>query len=436
MESLVGHLHGLPIETISEIFFQGLGEMDDFDGDAKYLNHITSTCSLWRTIALLTPSLWTNVGWIDRDSGAVSPALARRRLDRVSAYLERSGGMPVNLTVLVRGCSVSLCASIWEIFMPQLPRCHALSIVILVPQPKRLKLFFPLPAPVPRLASLQVQALITPATRKSQIFADDIGTLPLQKLVLSSSFINDRSMKNIPTKILTDVCIHTSDYELQTTLEFLRKCHALKRLKLLQYGTGLTTPLPDSISPLLFPRLMSLDISNNDSLGFRGLILTPMLEELVLSWSSAAWIWPSARDHSTVISHCLHTLTIKAFIPASLNNLSSLLQLHPTITKLNVQDSYLGVQLLSWLTGAEPASDSNEASNWSPYNGIRRLPILRSLSLRRCAVSKDRSDFTSAVIELLCQRPNLQLSINPRDLSDVTSPLTLTERFGGRVTFN
>lgn len=99
-------------------------------------------------------------------------------------------------------------------FIPHLPRCHSLPIYIQAHGFERLRVYLPLRGLMQRLASLEVQFINTPLdTYNPQIFTGNIGALlGLQKLLLTSMFINNHSMTNIPTNTLVEIPIHASHH--------------------------------------------------------------------------------------------------------------------------------------------------------------------------------------------------------------------------------
>ncbi|KAF8323132.1 hypothetical protein DL93DRAFT_2092837 [Clavulina sp. PMI_390] len=100
----VVRLHRLPNEVLSNIMCAGLDLTPDEPARAHWLTSISSTCALWRHIALKTPSLWTRVAFyleedgiptsmIDPQTEAFLEARVRRDYAMVDAFMKRSGAL-------------------------------------------------------------------------------------------------------------------------------------------------------------------------------------------------------------------------------------------------------------------------------------------------------------------------------------------------------
>ncbi|KDQ25842.1 hypothetical protein PLEOSDRAFT_1046088 [Pleurotus ostreatus PC15] len=96
-------INDLPNELLGHIFFLGAYEddeeedeeededehSDDDDAQLPFQVVASHVCSKWRSVALSTPSLWTTINICPYDSP----------FDRCRAYIERSGGLPLNLDI-------------------------------------------------------------------------------------------------------------------------------------------------------------------------------------------------------------------------------------------------------------------------------------------------------------------------------------------------
>lgn len=428
MESANSHvfLHRLPDDVIGDIFLLGLGDAGDYGTEGRYLDILTSTCSLLRAIALATPFLWTNIAWQNKGARKLSHDLANLKLGKLSAYLERSGRAAIDLTLCVAGCNVFTCSAIWRHIAPHLPRCRSLSIT--VPQLKQLEVFLPLREPMHSLTNLSVHS--TCDAHRLQIFADDSSApSSLQKVIFNSDIVTECSMKTVPVNALLEAYIHITEHKLPTALEFLGKCSSLEKLTLLPMAFTNSIPLHDTPKPLVLPQLTSLTIKNDDWFSFRGFILTPKLEELFVSHSRATWTGHSARyDSNITVSDCLRTLTVQSFVSSPFDRLLSFLRLHPTITALNVRGWLVGQELVRWLAGMELGTGGVDYSYAN--GGFMRLPDLRSLGLKHCFQRSRRpSGISVLLIELLTRRPELCLSVEAAGFLDRKTRMTLVERF-------
>jgi len=116
----------LPMELLSEIFHIGLDEYDLDDHHAiKYLSTISSICSIWRDVALGTPSLWRRIIYTDPDHHhpkTESPVIPQHTTDRLIAYLSRSKSCGIHL-LLRFGVRHLKIQAMKRILHPHLSRC-------------------------------------------------------------------------------------------------------------------------------------------------------------------------------------------------------------------------------------------------------------------------------------------------------------------------
>lgn len=104
----VVRLHRLPNEVLSNIMRVGLDQSPDEPARAHWLTAVSSTCALWRQIALSTPCLWTRVSLYleedgvdvsDPDSEAFLEHRVRSDFDMADTFFQRSGALRLHLTI-------------------------------------------------------------------------------------------------------------------------------------------------------------------------------------------------------------------------------------------------------------------------------------------------------------------------------------------------
>lgn len=148
------HIRILPFELIAEAFKLGRNMVTEFPDDTVYLLLITSVCSVWRSVALSVPELWTNIQskwWFKKSTRKVN--LAKERLE---AYIARSKSASLDISLNFLGSLAR-----WDVplaytekflcnrIFPHLHRCR--SLVLYLSEHIKVNTFLPLPGSMERL---------------------------------------------------------------------------------------------------------------------------------------------------------------------------------------------------------------------------------------------------------------------------------------------
>ena len=133
----------LPYELLIEILLIG---RDNSERIERFLLVITSTCSVWRSAALITPSLWAvirrpNFKKIEYEVEYLETVLERSKDSLLDIELKRYPGFP---------------AKIVKTIYPHLARCRRLCLPLAGTTPE----IFPLPGPLERLTTLSTSATL------------------------------------------------------------------------------------------------------------------------------------------------------------------------------------------------------------------------------------------------------------------------------------
>lgn len=157
----------LPHELLCEIFcFARSTYGRNEKGLVQYLSAISSTCVLWRAVALSTASLWTTIAFTFHLGQSYAGALTRRQKSQLNCYLKRSKQRAIDVYISVFDHDeVKISRILKKTILPHLSRCRSLRAELVTE--RQAQIIFPLPRHLPHLRTLRC------ALRNDNYFTDD-----------------------------------------------------------------------------------------------------------------------------------------------------------------------------------------------------------------------------------------------------------------------
>jgi hypothetical protein len=381
----IATVNNLPVELLSDIFCTGLHEYSPTDLRAtKYLSAICSICSVWRDVALSTPSLWRNVIY-DDDYDVECHRVHRYTKERLSAYLSRSKSCSIRLH-LGFGVSSSKLQSIKSIVYPHLPRCHTIRLTVQLA--RQMNELLPLPGDLCRLATFTCQSLRyevdKPGGLPLSLFAKP-ERVSLRKLILRNSPL---PLDNINTQNLHEVQL-THLYGLWLDgVTFTRRCHSISTLI-----CDIIFDTDQPFAPFALPSLTYCDVVESILLTA---IRMPDLQTLVLRLDA------EIQDNAIFPLPSWPALATLCIVHADVHShqITDFLLSNPNIKRLILVDC-VGVDGVIRLLGD---GDTGNAADTD------RPSLLPSLSLLRiCCYQAEEELDHSPVGPLLIRRPKLSI---------------------------
>ncbi|KAF7424721.1 hypothetical protein PC9H_010032 [Pleurotus ostreatus] len=202
-------VHQLPVEILCDIFtYCHANASGEECGPKVTISHV---CRRWRTIVLCMPMLWTRISLKHSTKGSI---------ERVAAYLRRSGSCTISVSILALHLSEdSVPSNLWALLHEHLNRLDSL----------KLELRGSLRKPVEHLAGCQYPLLKDLDLRLQSCPGGEVDALfkafqgaPLSSLVWRGE---ESIPKNAPWSMLTKVVI-TGSYTLGDISTLLSQCHA------------------------------------------------------------------------------------------------------------------------------------------------------------------------------------------------------------------
>ncbi|KAF8306793.1 hypothetical protein DL93DRAFT_2088514 [Clavulina sp. PMI_390] len=469
-------LHKLPNELITRIFLLGFHsiEVPGSDQDAldrkreEYVRYLTTMCSLWRNIAIGIHLFWNHATWA-YERAAPTAAQLNARMAKMSTFLERAGGLPVDVKLDLARESERTAARVWgEIVKPhfapdppsQRTRTSSISSPIRTPirrslpappsiatavarierhcatlwlrvlSPTHLKLILPLPE---RLSATltSVDVRIVTGIYGLPIFSKEVGARReiwnsnsplngdgvsrLQELAIHSTMAPTLSnfllLGNTRPGSLTSLTLHARDDSLSPILDFLETCTALTKLNLKITALNFPQNLRMRVT---IPTLRTLSITDVPTFEFLQYLAAPKLEEL--SINKGGWIGVSgwSRGSTAFISHYLRSVKISGFADADPGRVLAILVENPSILSLSIND---------WATAPFMIVQSLFVSS-NARSGMPLLPRLRNLKLEKWVKPGQGGQYLA---ELLGRREELLIRVDKGSVRE-----DLAERFVSR----
>lgn len=326
--------HKLPFELVLDILLQSLADLERHDERVRFLQGITAVSSWWRTFAVTMPELWSEIVYPKRFDKKDFDAV----FHRIKTYLERSKNSPISVSVFTQGTTLKDSRRLLNLIIPQLPRCHTLSLQLHVPT--LVEQYLPLRGPLPLLRKANIAAWLlegwsTPGHHVVSVFSEDNAS-PLRELQLSSN--KAFGLSDIPASALKRVDLQGNDaWEDVTT--FLGRCLDLEHLTL----DYLTRPEDDEItamttSPrtnLTLAHLQSVALTGRVALGLGAFMVMPNLERLSLATEMRTYEVFDPFDFS-VQAPPIRTLYLRDFV----------FPMPPTLRSLMVFELYNAIRIL------------------------------------------------------------------------------------------
>lgn len=422
-------LHRLPNELIVETFLFGFVSMHWTSTETiKYLNTITSVCSLWRNIALAVPKLWTSI----LHYCPQGPERRKTATARLEAYITRSKSSPIDVNMVLRNPRATV-KPIIRILHANAHRLRRFDIVL--DTPELAVDLFPLPPPLNHLCLLDIAVLdeiLTPDPERSiRLFQQDGAPEHLEKLTIDGTTWWDTS--TIPAHLLESIDLTTwLDWTGMTDL--LIRCTNVKTIRM----SCMTEP--ESVAhhgPIsVLPHVVSIDIQDDVPLSFHRFISCPNLETLkITAFPTRGTAWTASPLGGESSAPKWPRLTSLVFYQQSLTpaTLQPLLQANPTITNLSLTHSS-GAQDLLYLLLLSRDEDSGTYREATDVF----LPHLENLVLDRAALSNDDQirghSFGIALMGVMMKRPKLRVRTWVGEwVSSNVSPKIAEAEYGDRL---
>ena len=250
----------LPYELLTEILLIG---RDNSERVERFLLAITSTCSIWRSAALITPSLWAvirrpNFKKIEYEVEYLETVLERSMDSSLDIELGRDPQVP------------RFPAKIVKTIYPHLARCRRLCLLLT----ETISEIFPLPGPLERLTTL---IIIDPGLGFwfSRPMIPDITfaqTPRLRDLAFRGFF---SALRNLHCGSLT--AIRLSVDPKSSALDFISRCPLAEHVAVSNVRYA-----PINREPVILNCLKWLAIRSDPSMSFRHFVKAPKVQELYL----------------------------------------------------------------------------------------------------------------------------------------------------------
>lgn len=267
--TLLGLAQRLPHELLAEIFLIGLNKLNaKYQSCAAvniYLARLTAVCASWRSIAILTPMLWSKIHCVEYSAHNISnrAAFAKLQLERsanVLLDLELTPGFPPDIVST---------AKMIIILYPHLHRCRTITLGFQSEgDPEAL---LPLPGPLKHLTSLTI--LDTHGSFHERTIITDTETPILRHLEYTGRLTALRALR---TGSLNHIRLH--GVTLGDAMGFLSKCPAAQSVMIApRLKNSDVYPKPFTLNDLT-----TVGIPRRLFTVFQHIVKTPRLEELCL----------------------------------------------------------------------------------------------------------------------------------------------------------
>lgn len=381
----------LPNELLCEVFVHGLSSIDIGHERHRlvYLNNVTSICSLWRSIAIGTPHLWTTISFKSSERRAATR-------DKIETLLRRSVASPlyVRLHFASWGSSTRRMA---ELIMGHAIRFCELRISIWSKDATFALL--PLRGPWPCLEALEI-ALEYSDPRVAPWEVGVGSEAPLRRLQMGGNL----KLDNVPTCHLQDIDICTASISAEKLAEFISRCSSAKTVRLVASPFARS---PLTVSPFDLPFLETLCILDVNPLSFPQLIRCANLRELVVQRATEAALWGTQSSTLSLWPH-LRTLSLSecAFPPETIR---PLLRAVPSLSLLFMSE-YSDIITFSQALLVKTSSATEECTNSETL-----VPMLAELVILRSDTDEAQNGaFGETILEIMTCRPQLFVTVDAR----------------------
>ncbi|KAF8322543.1 hypothetical protein DL93DRAFT_2162675 [Clavulina sp. PMI_390] len=362
-------IHHLPDELMADIFTRLLPyRRQPGAGAWQVTTTLASVCSLWRSIALSTPSLWSMIYFNDSKACSGSQEI-------ISTQLQRSKSRPVDLVFRLDLYGIGLAntsLTVWKIIEPHISRCHSLAFQLTTTQD--FFQIFPLPGNLPFLSSFRCNVGFSGLEHYGPylLFEGEACSTPrLRELSLSCNF---RALFNMDTSTLSTLDLDSTGGGWTDVSTALIPAKNLVHLRL-AISVEHWEKKPD---PLEFPCLKYLLYrGGRPSNRFHA----PQLRKLVFEFHSSSTTCIEADFP------CLVDLAMLEPSPADMEVIIDWLKSHPNIVRLElVNPAYLAVSCLadSLVEGQLPLANSLSSTPSLPeihQESLKSSLLLPSLCL-------------------------------------------------------
>ncbi|KAF8312971.1 hypothetical protein DL93DRAFT_1212300 [Clavulina sp. PMI_390] len=362
-------ISSLPVELIQSIFILAAINYLDADGSILFEDRrrhlrpaltLSYVCSQWRSIALSTGQLWSHLVIFFSDSTS-------QELAMVAWQLKRAGSWPLDVILDTSGYFKYRTPSrTWMLIRDHFPRCQTISFPSLAPA--LYSILFPLPGSFPCLKNLSVQ-ITDPGLsglKCNSLFGSATFAPCLESLSLDGP--HARMFDTVHLPALKSVHFLTIGMiDLHDVYTLLRDCVALTSLYLPLPIFRRELPFP--ASPLIFPHLSSLSISDCN---LNNLIQCPSLRYL------ECWEYRGAIDRSNL--SCVRELKMSfPMSPAEEWSPPAWMRDVETLTFLIYMGGIPGYRALCALEPIEP--DLERYGSFLHFPGLRCFTVISLVSL-------------------------------------------------------
>lgn len=315
----------------------------------SFLINITSVCSVWRTIAISAPLLWSTISCISVDKDTWS-GVSRR----LHTFLTRSKKVPLDIYIALFDSLVSPESEKGaRILLKHLSRCRSLHIAYLSDTGHAAKIF-PLQGCSPKLINLDVQVMHEYYIEIPQILPA-VNPVSLRYLRLRFDLATQADLKEMLATFRPEALLRVSlsgqEMWWETSFEYMSRCLNAETIhNRIQPPNG-----SPPIKPFALDKLKSLGIATQFPITFPRLITTPLLEKLTFYPAIPNFDDPRGPGHE-INATVFPSLRIVDFAEYSFmdEELPAQLQFfhaNPTIEVINVKSDCEGFILLIHLLG-------------------------------------------------------------------------------------
>lgn len=366
----------LPIDIWEEIFVRCLPQSDD----PNYTVHtapllLCRICGDWRKVAISSPNLWTSMGVV------VSLGKSRPPVEMVAQWLERSGTLPLTLSLLqINEAEDNRLAAgeVLEIFKKYIHRWQDIRLNVARPECREIG---PHQRKAPLLEQLHIRSHRLEEISKQGFFGifEEVPRLSTLSVSSITSLDYADTSLTIPWNQLTHVSVHF-DMSIGVVLQMLSECQNLQIFNLgVEFAPDTLPPLPVTQTTL---KTLQIMIAPPDLSVFLRSTTFPALTDIVIYGKDAPdhlLTWPREelnafleRSETRLLSLGIHNTCIgNTYLTDLLQNPSM-----RTLMELIIEDN------TDWISSACISFAMMDILTFHEQTPRGLLPALQTLKLR------------------------------------------------------